>query len=102
MFPDPLQTTFCILNSSKRFYLPFFSANFRGHIATQRWDRIRIKCRQPFAKDKQFGLGFVEFRAPDEKKKEIDLQSSGNREYELSRGSNNLKNMVNKAIHSSG
>eukprot|EP00794_Sanderia_malayensis_P013955 gene13955-15411_t len=80
-------------NISKVFM--FNISNFHGHVAMQEWDRVRIKCRQPLAKDKQFGLGFVELRAPDAKKTSNYLPKPC---QELTRS---FKNMVSKALSSS-
>ncbi|XP_048582139.1 uncharacterized protein LOC5513107 isoform X2 [Nematostella vectensis] len=46
------------------------------------WDRIRVICRQPFRKDKQFGLSFIRILAPDSQDKSSPLlQSDSNKQF---------------------
>lgn len=39
--------------------------SFIKNVSDQEWDRIRVICRQPFNKEKQFGLQFIDFIADD-------------------------------------
>ncbi|XP_028400541.1 uncharacterized protein LOC114523723 isoform X2 [Dendronephthya gigantea] len=38
----------------------FDKASFTKDVPEEEWDRVRVVCRQPFTKDKQFGLQFVD------------------------------------------
>ena len=76
----------------------FILASFRRHISEQKWDRIRIRCQQPFA-DKQFGLGFVELRASDKRGRE-DI-NYGESYAAVEEGSEKFRNIINKALNSS-
>ncbi|XP_063407502.1 uncharacterized protein LOC134691147 [Mytilus trossulus] len=43
----------------------FSSKDFKDHVASKTWDRIRIICRQPLKKDVQFGLSFLCIKTMD-------------------------------------
>ena len=42
-----------------------FPASFCQDVANERWDRVRVICSQPFNKERQFGLQFIDFVADD-------------------------------------
>jgi DNA-repair protein XRCC1 len=39
-------------------------ADFASDIAKQKWDRVRVICRQPFRRKVQMGLSFVRIKSP--------------------------------------
>ena len=41
------------------------------------WDRIKIKCNQPYKKDAQFGLAFIRLRSLEEPKEQNQAVSPG-------------------------
>ncbi|XP_038060773.1 uncharacterized protein LOC119731644 [Patiria miniata] len=41
------------------------------------WDRIKVKCSQPYKKDAQFGLAFVRLRSLEEPKEQAQIVSPG-------------------------
>ena len=44
-----------------------FAGAFSKQALGSQWDRVRVICRQPFRKDKQFGLSFMRMGSvPDE------------------------------------
>ena len=54
---------FCL---SVYLFIEIFPESFSREVLSQQWDRIRIICRQPFRKDKQFGLSFIRIAAKDD------------------------------------
>ncbi|XP_071143374.1 uncharacterized protein [Mytilus edulis] len=53
----------------------FSSKDFKDHVASKTWDRIRIICRQPLKKDVQFGLSFLRIKTMDNITPSKDLSS---------------------------
>ncbi|VDI26664.1 DNA-repair protein XRCC1, partial [Mytilus galloprovincialis] len=53
----------------------FSSKDFKDHVASKTWDRIRIICRQPLKKDVQFGLSFLRIKTMDTITPSKDLSS---------------------------
>lgn len=51
---------------------------FCPEVAKQRWDRVKIICRQPYKKLTQFGLSFIRIRSNDttdqEKRQSTDVK----------------------------
>eukprot|EP00795_Rhopilema_esculentum_P015775 gene15775-7074_t len=86
------------INTSKVVLLG--KASFRASIAEQKWDRVKVRCHQPFATGKQFGLVFVELRGSDREMETGHLTAThGNTKSDD--GCDNFKEIVEKAIYSS-
>lgn len=43
----------------------FISADFATDVLKQKWDRVKIICRQPFRRNVQMGLSFVCFKTTE-------------------------------------
>lgn len=41
----------------------YFIDSFDADIAKQKWDRLKIVCRQPFKKEAQFGVSFLRLKS---------------------------------------
>ncbi|XP_031553200.1 uncharacterized protein LOC116290334 [Actinia tenebrosa] len=44
----------------------FHEESFNKRALKEKWDCVRVICRQPYRKDKQFGLSFIRFGTKDE------------------------------------
>lgn len=43
----------------------YISADFATDVVKQKWDRVKIICRQPFRRNVQMGLSFVCFKTTE-------------------------------------
>ena len=75
-------------------------AAFCGHIAQRSWDYVRISCRQPFDKKKQFGLEFLDLRGVKEEgnQQETDMSNMNLED----RSTKELTATIKRAVSSSG
>nr|XP_033804029.1 putative short transient receptor potential channel 2-like protein isoform X2 [Geotrypetes seraphini] len=62
----------CKLGENRTSVRMFKEGDFLPASLSEKWDRVRITCSQPFHKHSQFGLSFLRFRTPlDEEKNEM-------------------------------
>ncbi|XP_063806946.1 protein XNDC1N isoform X2 [Pseudophryne corroboree] len=55
----------------------FKEGDFLEEAASEKWDRLRITCSQPFNKQEQFGLSFIRIRSPLESENPVRTPAAG-------------------------
>ncbi|XP_030055832.1 protein XNDC1N [Microcaecilia unicolor] len=62
----------CKLGENRTGVRMFKEGDLLSASLSEKWDRVRVTCSQPFLKRSQFGLSFLRFRTPlDEEKNEM-------------------------------
>ncbi|XP_075054476.1 protein XNDC1N isoform X2 [Mixophyes fleayi] len=55
----------------------FKEGDFLEETASEKWDRLRVTCSQPFNKQEQFGLSFIRIRSPLEEENVVRTPTAG-------------------------
>lgn len=59
------QRKYIYIKSQYSVSILFISADFATDVLKQKWDRVKIICRQPFRRNVQMGLSFVCFKTTE-------------------------------------
>ena len=59
-------------------FIHIYAGGFSRQTIENQWDRIRLICRQPYRKDKQFGLSFIRVASVPEESSGEDVSQANN------------------------